>query len=244
LAPLSGINQNAGRRAAVVATAGGILVSTFAGAASAQAAPVEHSSAKLNTVDLGALTTQAREALEPAPVVTVAPDAQVQIESVTAKGVAAVKVTPGEHEAPAPSHTTTATTRTTTTSASRSTERVAGVPASAYGSKAASIALRYVGVRYVVGGASPSGFDCSGLVSYVYAQLGIDLPHQSAAIYNSSRTTTISRSQAQAGDVIYSPGHVSIYLGNGMQVEASRPGGWDVAVRSIWQSNPIFLRVS
>ncbi|MEG3613510.1 NlpC/P60 family protein, partial [Isoptericola haloaureus] len=44
-----------------------------------------------------------------------------------------------------------------------------------------SIAARYLGTQYVVGGASPSGFDCSGLVTYVYAQVGVSLPHSSSA---------------------------------------------------------------
>ncbi|QAY69128.1 C40 family peptidase [Xylanimonas protaetiae] len=237
LTPLSAINQNAvvvGRRAAVVATAGGILVSTFAG--TAHAAPVQTSGAtKLSAVDLGALTEQAREALAAAPVVTVAPDAQIQVEAVSAD--TAVKVTA------APVAKKVVATRTA--AASRTADRAAvNAPAAAYSSQAASIALRYVGVKYVVGGSTPAGFDCSGLVAYVYAQLGIDLPHQSSAIRDSSHTTQISRSEARPGDIIWSPGHVSIYLGDGMQVEASRPQGWTVGVHSIWQSNPVFLRVS
>ena len=236
LTPLSGLGQNAavvGRRAAVVATASGILVSTLASAA--HAAPVENGTAnELSTLDLGALTDQARAALEAAPVVTVAPDAQVQVEGVSAEGGTAVEVT----AAPVKK---AATTRAESTS--RSADREEG-SAESIGAAAASIALRYEGVKYVVGGASPSGFDCSGLVSYVYAQLGIDLPHQSRAILNSSRTTQVSRSEAQPGDIIWSPGHVSIYLGDGKQIEASRGWGWTTAVHSIWQSNPVFLRVS
>ena len=237
--PLAGLNQNAavvGRRAAVVATAGGILVSAFA--TTAHAAPVENSTAtKLSTVDLGALTAQAREALQAAPVVTVAQDAQIQVETISAE--TAVKV----EAAPAPKTKVTTRKAATSRTSERSSSSV-DVPAGAANSAAASIALRYVGVRYVVGGASPSGFDCSGLVSYVYAQLGIDLPHQSRGILDSPRTTQISASQARPGDLIWSPGHISIYLGDGKQVEASRPQGWKVGVHSIWQSNPVYLRVS
>ncbi|ACZ31857.1 NLP/P60 protein [Xylanimonas cellulosilytica DSM 15894] len=235
LTPLSGLNQNAavvGRRAAVVATAGGILVSTFATAA--QAAPVENTASKLSTVDLGALTEQAREALQAAPVVTVSPDAQVDVETVSAETAVQVEAAPK----PKP-----VVQRASTVSRTADRSAVAA-PAAAYSSQAASIALRYDGVRYVVGGASPDGFDCSGLVAYVYAQLGIDLPHQSRSILNSARTTQISRAEAQPGDLIWSPGHISIYLGDGKQIEASRPQGWKVGVHNIWQSNPVFLRVS
>lgn len=235
LTPFSGITQNAavvGRRAAVVATAGGILVSTMASAAHAE--PLHTSTTKLTTLDLGALTEQARAALEAAPVVTVAADAQVQVESVTAEGVAAVEVTAAPVKQATSSRSSTV---------SRTADRVE-IPAGAANSAAASIAMRYVGTRYVVGGGTPSGFDCSGLVSYVYEQLGISLPHQSRSILESSHTTQISRSEAQPGDLIWSPGHISIYLGDGMQVEASRALGWEVGVHSLWQSNPVFLRVS
>ena len=90
--------------------------------------------------------------------------------------------------------------------------------------QAASIALRYLGVPYVYGGASPSGFDCSGLVMYVYAQLGISLPHYTVAQW--SATTHISLSQAQPGDLVFFDGlgHVGIYLGGGQFVHAPHTG--------------------
>jgi peptidoglycan DL-endopeptidase CwlO len=116
----------------------------------------------------------------------------------------------------------------------------ASVPASAKGSAIAEIAVRYVGVPYVSGGSTPAGFDCSGFTSYVFAQVGISLPRTSGAQRNVG--TVVPRSEARAGDLIWSPGHISIYLGDGMQVDAPRPGK-TIQVRSIWQSNPTFIRV-
>ena len=90
--------------------------------------------------------------------------------------------------------------------------------------QAAQIALRYLGVPYVWGGASPSGFDCSGLVMYVYAQLGISLPHYTVAQWNA--TLPISTSQMQPGDLVFFDGlgHVGIYIGGGQFVHAPHTG--------------------
>jgi len=90
--------------------------------------------------------------------------------------------------------------------------------------QAASIALGYLGVPYVYGGASPSGFDCSGLVMYVYAQLGISLPHYTVAQWNA--TQPISQSQMLPGDLVFFDGlgHVGIYIGNGQFVDAPHTG--------------------
>ncbi|MGH2976960.1 MAG: NlpC/P60 family protein [Gaiellaceae bacterium] len=87
---------------------------------------------------------------------------------------------------------------------------------------AASIALRYLGVPYRWGGASPSGFDCSGLVMYVYAQLGISLPHYTVAQW--SATDAIS--SPEPGDLVFfnGLGHVGIYIGGGRFVDAPHTG--------------------
>jgi len=90
--------------------------------------------------------------------------------------------------------------------------------------EAARIALQYLGVPYVWGGASPSGFDCSGLVMYVYAQLGISLPHYTVSQWDV--TEPISTSQMEPGDLVFfdSLGHVGIYIGGGQFVDAPHTG--------------------
>jgi peptidoglycan DL-endopeptidase CwlO len=86
------------------------------------------------------------------------------------------------------------------------------------------VAMRYLGTPYVWGGASPSGFDCSGFVMYVYSQVGISLPHSSYAQYGYG--SPVSLSQLQAGDLVFFDGlgHVGIYVGGGTFIHAPHTG--------------------
>jgi len=113
------------------------------------------------------------------------------------------------------------------------------VKAAISGSAVIAEASKYVGVPYVGGGASPSGFDCSGFTSYVYGKLGISLPRTSGAYYNVGTRV----SSPQPGDIIVSPGHLGIYAGPNLQIDAPRPGK-SVQFRGIWQSNPVYVRVT
>ncbi|WP_062203704.1 C40 family peptidase [Demequina salsinemoris] len=138
------------------------------------------------------------------------------------------------------SGTSSSSTSSSSSSSSGSTKSSSAVKAAISGSAVIAEASKYVGTPYVSGGSSPStGFDCSGFVSYVYGQLGISLPHQSGAYY--SVGTRVS--SPQPGDIIVSPGHVAIYAGPNLQIDAPRPGK-SVQFRSIWQSNPVYVRVT
>ena len=88
------------------------------------------------------------------------------------------------------------------------------------------IAMHYLGVPYVWGGASPSGFDCSGFVMYVFGQVGISLPHYTVAQYNYPDSVSVSRSQLQPGDLVFFSGasHVGIYIGGGQFIHAPHTG--------------------
>ena len=88
----------------------------------------------------------------------------------------------------------------------------------------AAIALRYLGVPYVWGGSTPAGFDCSGFVMYVYAQVGVSLPHYTGAQWNMG--VPVDRSDLEPGDLVFFDGlgHVGIYIGGGQFVHAPHTG--------------------
>jgi peptidoglycan DL-endopeptidase CwlO len=92
------------------------------------------------------------------------------------------------------------------------------------GERAVHTAEQYLGVPYVWGGESPSGFDCSGLVQYVYGKLGVHLPRTSYAQYNAGRH--VSRGDLRAGDLVFfdALGHVGIYIGGGRFIHAPHTG--------------------
>ena len=96
-------------------------------------------------------------------------------------------------------------------------------PDSRYGG-VVGIAMQYLGVPYRWGGADPSGFDCSGFSMYVYAKVGVSLPHHAASQYGMG--TPVSKDQLAPGDLVFfnGLGHMGIYIGGGQFIHAPHTG--------------------
>ena len=108
------------------------------------------------------------------------------------------------------------------------------------GSNAGAAALQYAeskqGDPYVYGAAGPSTFDCSGLVLWAFAQVGVSLPHSAAA--QMGYGTPVAQSDLQPGDIVFydeggTIGHDGIYVGNGEMIDANHTGGW-VGIRPLY----------
>ena len=108
------------------------------------------------------------------------------------------------------------TTSTTTNTASNTT-------ASASASSVVSYAKQYLGCKYIYGGTSPSGFDCSGFTQYVYKHFGVNLNRTAAAQYSNGQSVT----NLQAGDLVMfgksGINHVGIYIGGNTFIHAANP---------------------
>ena len=103
------------------------------------------------------------------------------------------------------------------------------IPTNTLGGQAVALAYRFLGVPYVWAGASPSGFDCSGLTMYVWGQLGVKLGHYTGfQYYEGSR---VARDQLEPGDLVFFhansagvPQHEGMYVGNGSFIQAPQTG--------------------
>ena len=109
---------------------------------------------------------------------------------------------------------------------------------SSIGRRVVADSMQYLGVPYVFGGTTPSGFDCSGYVRYVFANAGIYLPRTADAQYECGYA--VSTSELVPGDLVFfstyeaGPSHVGIYLGDGNFINAASSSG--VSIASLYSS--------
>ncbi len=121
----------------------------------------------------------------------------------------------------------TTTNAESTANVSTETANTTATKTSSKGQEVANYVKQFVGCRYVYGGSSTKGFDCSGLTMYVYKKFGVNLAHSATAQSNTG--TTVSRNNLQPGDLVFfrnyrtnrGIGHVGIYIGNNKFVHAS-----------------------
>jgi peptidoglycan DL-endopeptidase CwlO len=236
LAPSAGSTGAVAKTSAVLAVSGGLVASLGLQAHAATPSTVETTA---NTAEAGAGVQQASSV--PSALV----DGVAAAPSFGEIGFTAVaaKVKPKPKPKPV------VQVRRSTERVSRSSERTAPAPVSIkagdpgsaeFGAAVMAIAARYEGTPYQYGGTTPAGFDCSGYTQYVFRQVGIELPRTSSA--QRAATTRISRSEAVPGDLVFMPGHVGIYAGNGMMWDSPRTGE-AVHKRAVYSSSATYGRV-
>lgn len=222
-----------GRQAAVIAAASGLVLTLGVPAAQgnvsreASAVPVEGLSAERVAVKAVSVSTERAKDLNieraaftskpaPAPVViAVANEVTPRSTSTTSPSTRSSNA-----DAFAP---VTRSNRGTTESTSAAPKVKSDSVNTANLSGIAATAAKYVGVPYVWGGNTPSGWDCSGFVKYVYAQHGINIARGTSAIRGSGQF--VRTSSPKPGDLVFQNGggHVGIYLGGGKMIGAQNP---------------------
>ena len=102
-------------------------------------------------------------------------------------------------------------------------------------------AKKYIGIDYVPYASDPKvGFDCSGFTMYVYSKFGIHLPHSASAQLEVG--IPVSEAKAVPGDLVKMVGHVGIWMGHGMMLDAPRSGE-TVGIRPIWADDYTIFKV-
>lgn len=201
---------------------------------------------KMNNEELQIIAvTQAAAAPQPAAASeTAATDAAAAAAVPAAAPATSTPAAPAKQQPSRSSTTTTSAAQAKSTAASANTSQATAAK-SAQPTKASSViatAKQYIGVSYVYGGTTPSGFDCSGFVQYVFSKNGITLPRVSRDQYQTGKS--VSFSNLQPGDLVFFSlakngvvDHVGIYVGNNQFINASSSKGVTIyTLGSYWQS--------
>ncbi|MEW1960590.1 C40 family peptidase [Kineococcus sp. NPDC059986] len=247
----------AARTGAVAAAAGGLLVAVALPAGAAPAAVDASVASVASAVPAAFGTTAPGVVSAPATATTLATTATfaaapapapVVVAPVLERGVRTGDLAPAITSSVAESAVAVAQPASVQVAADAPAPAPAPAPAAApLGVQILSIADNYAGVPYVYGGTTPSGFDCSGYTSYVYRQIGVNIPRTANAQKQAAQA--ISRDAAVPGDLVFfsnSGGrayHVGIYAGDNMMWDAPRTGK-PVALRAIWSSAVTFGRLA
>ena len=234
------VSSNAGsvgRQAAVVAAASGLIVALgVPGQASAprdvSAAPVDTitpervavksvsvAADKDASVDIERASFTAKEKPKPKPVVIAVADS---IEPTT-RSTQASSSDSSDSMAPTTRQSRSTGSQQTQSAAPKAETKTESSVETSSLSGIAATAAKYAGVPYVWGGNTPSGWDCSGFVKYVYAQHGINIARGTSAILGSGQFKRTSN--PKPGDLVFQNGggHVGIYLGGGQMIGAQNP---------------------
>ncbi|GAA0035348.1 C40 family peptidase [Brevibacterium metallidurans] len=223
-----------GRRAAVVAASGGLLTAAVLPAAG-QAGDDNVAVSADSKTQVAEFQNQAATVVADGSAKDKKDDSSfsVDVQTVTAKP--APKPEPKPKSSAAASSDSDSSKSSSKSKSDKGASKDSGsgdvkIPDGSKAQQVLAIAKQYVGTPYVSGGTSPSGWDCSGFTSYVYAKVGVNLPRTSGA--QGSAGATVSKSEAKPGDLIWKPGHIGIYAGNGMMYDAGNPRV-DTSYRSI-----------
>ncbi|MEZ0491921.1 C40 family peptidase [Kineococcus sp. TBRC 1896] len=248
----------AARTGAVAAAAGGLLAAVALPASAAPAAaPAAVGASTASAVPAAFGATAPGVVSAPATATTLATTATFAAAPAPAPVVVAPVLERGTRTAgPAPAIASSVAESAVALARPAAVEVAAPAPAPApepapapvpLGQQILSIADDYAGAPYVYGGTTPSGFDCSGYTSYVYRQVGVDIPRTANA--QKQAAAGISRGDAVPGDLVFfsnSGGrayHVGIYAGDNMMWDAPRAGK-PVQLRAIWSSAVTFGRLA